>query len=82
MLQLKKIISSRSKVFISNLLCPYHHYLWGKCKDLQRRGIFNQVFCFGAVVTLKVSKNGPLVKICPKDDFKISQGDGNASEGE
>ena len=39
MLQLKKIITSRSKVFISNLLCPYYHYLWGKCKELQQRGI-------------------------------------------
>ena len=34
-LWLKKIISSLSKIFISNLLCPYYHYLWGKCKDLQ-----------------------------------------------
>ena len=82
MLQLKKIISSHSKVFISNLLCPYYHYLWGKCKNLQRRGIFNQAFCFGAFFTIKVSKNGPLVKICHENDFKISQGDGNASEGE
>ena len=43
-LRLKKIISSRSKVFISNSLCPYYRYLWGKCKELQRRGIFSQVF--------------------------------------
>ena len=35
MLRLKKIISFCSKVFISDLLCPYYHYLWGKCKDLQ-----------------------------------------------
>ena len=34
-LRLKKIISSCSKVFISNSLCPYYHYLWNKCKDLQ-----------------------------------------------
>ena len=38
-LWLKKIITSCSKVFISNLLCPYYHYLWGKCKELQQRGI-------------------------------------------
>ena len=63
-LRLKKIISSRSKDFISNLLCLYYGYLWGKCKDLQQRGIFNQVFCLGAVVTIKVSENGLLVKIC------------------
>ena len=82
MLQLKKIISSHSKVFVSNLLCPYYHYLWGKCKDLQQRGIFNQVFCLGAVVTIKVSKNGPLVKIYNENDLKIYQSDGNASDSE
>ena len=63
MLRLKKIISSRSKVFISNSLCPFYRYLWGKCKDMKRRDIFNQVFCLGAVGTIKVSENGPLVKI-------------------
>ena len=80
MLRLKKIISSRSKVFIPNSLCPYHHYLWDKCKDFQRRGIFNQVFCLGAVVTKKVSENGPPVKIYHENDLKM--GDGNANHGE
>ena len=80
MLRLKKIISFRSKVFISNSLCPYHHYLWDKCKDFQRRGIFNQVFCLGAVVTKKVSENGPPVKIYHENDLKM--GDGNANHGE
>ena len=77
-LRLKKIISSRSKVFISNSLCPYHRYLWGKCKDLQRRGIFNQIFCLGAVVTINVRENGPLVKIYHENDLKIYQIDSNA----
>ena len=81
-LRLKKIISSRSKVFISNSLCPYYRYLWGKCKELQRRGIFSQVFCLGAVVTIKVSENGPLVKIYHENDLKIYQSDGNASVSE
>ena len=71
MLQLKKIISSRSKVFISNSQCPYYRYLWGKCKDLQRRGIFNHVLCLGAVVTIKVSENGPPVKIYNENDLKF-----------
>ena len=62
-LLLKKIISPRSKVFISNSLCPYYRYFWGKCKDLQRRGIFNQVFCLDAVVTIKVSKNGQIISL-------------------
>ena len=82
MLRLKKIKSSHSKVFISNLLYPYYRYLRGKCKDLQRRGTFNQVFCLGAVFTKKVSKNGPPVKIYHKNDLKIYLGDGNGSDGE
>ena len=81
-LRLKKIINSRSKVFISNSLCPYYRYFWGKCKELQRRGIFSQVFCLGAVVTIKVSENGPLVKIYHENDLKIYQSDGNASASE
>ena len=79
-LRLKKIISSRSKVFISNSLYPYYRYLWVKCKDLQRRGIFNRFFCLGSVVTIKVSENGPLVKIYHENDLKIYQSDGNASD--
>ena len=81
-LRLKKIISSRSKAFISNSLCPYYRYLWGKCKNLQRRGIFNQVFFLAAVATIKVSKNGPLVKIYHENGLKIYQCDGNASDSE
>ena len=41
MLLSKKIISSRSKVFIPISLCPYYRYLLGKCKEFQRKGIFN-----------------------------------------
>ena len=82
MLRLKKIISSRSKFFISDSLCPYYRYLWGKCKDLQQRGFLNQVFCLGEVVTIKVSENGPLVKIYHENDLKIYQSDGNASVSE
>ena len=82
MQQLKKIISSRSNIFISNSFCPYYCYLWGRCKDLQRRGIFNQVFCPGAVVTIKVSENGPPVKIYHENDLTVYQGDGNAYDSE
>ena len=79
---LKKIVSSGSKVFISNSLCPYYRYLWGKCKDLQWRGIFNQVFCLGAVVNKKVSENGPPVKIYHETDLKVYHSDDNASDSE
>ena len=82
MLRLKKIISSRSNVFISNSLYPYYRYLWGNCKELQRRGIFNQVFCLGAIVTIKVSENGPLIRIYHENVLNIYQGDGNASDSE
>ena len=77
MLRLKKIIGSRSKVFISNSLCLYYRYLWSKREDLQRRGIFNQVFCLGVVVTIKASENGPPVKIYRENDLKVYQDDIN-----
>ena len=73
MLQLQKIKGSSSKVFISNSLCPYYCYLRGKCKDLQQKGIFNQVFYFEAVVGIKFSRNGPLLKICHENNLKIYQ---------
>ena len=82
MLQLQKIKGSSSKVFISNSLCPYYCYLRGKCKDLQQRGSFNQVFYFEAVVAIKFSRNGPLLKICHENNVKIHQVDGNASDSE
>ena len=53
MLRLKKSINSCSNIYITNSLCPYYRLLWGKCKDLQRKGLISQVFCLGAVVTLK-----------------------------
>ena len=52
MLRLKKSINSHSNTYITNSLCPYYRFLWGKCKDLQRKGLINQVFCLGAVVTI------------------------------
>ena len=82
MLRLKKIISSRSKIFNFNLLYPYYRYLWCKYKDFERRDIFNQVFCLGAVIMIKVSENEPPVKIFHENDFKVYQGDGNAIDGE
>ena len=63
MLRLNKSINSRSNVYITNSLCPYYRFLWGKCKDLQRKGLINQVFCLSAVATIKVREIGPLVKI-------------------
>ena len=61
----KKRISSKSlnhlnvsnKVFVSVFLCPYYRYIWGKCKDLQRQGQVNHVFCLGGVVYIKLPEN-------------------------
>ena len=59
MLCLKKNLSSKSKMYINNSLCPYYHFLWGKYKELQGRGKVNQLFCLGAVVTVRVTENAP-----------------------
>ena len=52
MLQHKKDISKKSKVFVSHPLCPYYWFLWRKCKELQRKDQVNQVFCLGAIITI------------------------------
>ena len=44
MLQQKKDINSKNKVFVTHSLCPYYRFLWGKGKDLQRKGKISQVF--------------------------------------
>ena len=69
MLHLKKSISSKSKVYINNSLCPYYRFLWGKSEELQRKGKVNQVFCLGAVVTVRVTENGPLMKAFHEQDI-------------
>ena len=63
MLCLKKSINSCNNIHITNSLCPYYCFLWGKCKDQQRKGLINQVFCLSAVATIKVSENGSPIKI-------------------
>ena len=82
MLRLRKIISFRSKAFISNSLCPYYCYFWDNRKYLQRRGIFNQVVCIGAVVNIKASKNGSRVKIYYENNLKVYQVDINDSDSD
>ena len=47
--------------------------LYHKCKDLQRKGLINQVFCLGAVVTIKVRENGPPIKIFHENDLLVYQ---------
>ena len=73
MLQRKKDINSKNKVFVTHSLCPYYRFLWGKCKDLQRKGRISQVFCLGAVVTVRVTENSPAIKILHESDLMVYQ---------
>ena len=71
MLRNKKSISNKyfshsnvhGKVFVSVSLCPYYRYIWGKCKDLQRRGKIYQVFCLGGTVAVKVTERSSARKM-------------------
>ena len=73
MLQRKKDINQKSKVFVSHSLCPYYWFLWGKCKELQRKGRINQVFCLGAIVTVRIAENSPAIKILHEKDLLVCQ---------
>ena len=73
MLWCKKDINKKSKVFVSHLLCPYYQFLWGKCKELQRKGWANQVFCLGAIVTIRITENSPAIKTLLEKDLVVCQ---------
>ena len=73
MLQRKKDINSKNKVFLTHLLCPYYRFLWGKCKDLKRKCRISQVFCLEAVVTIRVTENSPAIKILHERDLMVNQ---------
>ena len=73
MLQWKKDINSKNKVFLIHSLCPYNRFLRGKCKDLQRKGRIRQVFCLRAVATIKVTENSPAIKILHERDLMVYQ---------
>ena len=57
------------KVFVSDSLCPYYRYIWGKCKDLQRRGKIYQVFCLGSTIAVKVTECSSARKIFHEFDL-------------
>ena len=71
MLRNKRSISNKDfshlnvhgKVFVSVSLCPYYRYIWGKCKDLQRRGKIYQVFYLGGTIVVKVTERSSGRKI-------------------
>ena len=63
MLKDKKRISGKNlgqlnvtnKVFFSVSLCPYYRLIWGKFKDLPRRGKVHHVFCLGGIFILYIN---------------------------
>ena len=65
--------TSRSNVYITNSLCLYYRFLWGKCEKLHRKGLINQVFCLRAVVTIKVRESCPPIKILYESDLLVHQ---------
>ena len=73
MLLWRKDINSKNKVFVTHSLRPYYRFLWSKCKDLQRKGRISQVFCLGAVVTVRVTENSPAIKILHESDLLVYQ---------
>ena len=48
---------------------PSHLFIWGKCKDLQRRRKIHQVFCVVGTVSVKLCKNGNPIKISHVTDI-------------
>ena len=50
-------------------LCPCYWFIWGKCKDLQRRVKIHQVFCLGGTVSVKLSESGNPLKISHVTDI-------------
>ena len=73
MLRSKKSIGWKSKIYINHSLCPYYCYIWGKCKDLQRKGKVSQDVFLGVVETVKVTENSPPMKILHGKDLMAIQ---------
>ena len=73
MLHRKKDIIKKSKVFVSYSLCPDYRFLWGKCKELRRKGQVNQVFCLGAVAAIRITENSPAIKVLHEKDLMVCQ---------
>ena len=73
MLQRKKDIIKKSKVFASHSLNHYYPFLCGECKELQRKGRFNQVFCLGGVVMIRITENSPAIKVIHEKDLVVCQ---------
>ena len=62
-----------NKVYINPSLCPYYRYIWGQCKDLQRRKMTHHVFCLGSAVAIKLTDQSLPLKIYHDSDIPYSQ---------
>ena len=68
-------LNINNKVYVNPSLCPYYRYLWGRCKDLQRRKMIHHVFCLGSVVAIKLTDQSLPLKIYHNSDIPYSQSD-------
>ena len=48
-------LNINNKVYANPSLCPYYRYLWGRCKDLQRRKMIHHVFCLGKMILINLT---------------------------
>ena len=62
-------INISSEIFVSVLLCPCYRFVWGKYKDLQRRGKIHPVLCLGGIVPVKLCESGNPLKISHVTDI-------------
>ena len=56
---------------VSVSICAYYYFIWGKWKDLQRRGKIHQVICLGGTTIIIISEFGNPVEICHVNDISI-----------
>ena len=68
-------LNINNKVYVNPSLYPYYRYLWGLCKDLQRRKMIHHVFCLGSVVAIKLTDQSLPLKIYHDSDIPYSQSD-------
>ena len=68
-------LNINNKIYVNPSLCPYYRYLWGRCKDLQRRKMIRHVFCLGSVLAIKLTDQSLPLKIYHNSDIPCSQSD-------
>ena len=69
MLQHKKDINQKSKVFVSHSLCHYYRFFVGKVQKSAEKFVLTKFL--GAVVTVRITKNSPIIKILHEKDLLV-----------